>query len=60
MFLKKYGKTKSAALKFTECLEIGKIYDPEIRKKCLEQLKEIFEVKRKQDLVEVCGAIIKN
>lgn len=44
MLLKKTGRTQSAAEKFTECLEIGSVYDPEIRRKCLEELKEIFEV----------------
>ena len=44
MLLKKIGKTKAAALKFTQCLEFGDIYDPEIRRRCLEQLRDIFEV----------------
>jgi hypothetical protein len=44
MLLKKIGKTKSAAEKFTQCLELGDVYDPEIRRRCLEQLKEIFDV----------------
>lgn len=44
MLLKKIGRTKAAAEKFTECLELGSVYDPEIRRKCLEQLKNIFEV----------------
>ena len=45
MILKKIGRIRTAAQKFTDCLEIGTIYDPEIRRKCLEQLKEILEVK---------------
>ena len=44
MLLKKIGRTRSAAEKFTNCLELGTIYDPEIRRKCLEELKEIFDV----------------
>ena len=44
MLLKKIGRIRGAAEKFTNCLELGNIYDPEIRRKCLEQLKEIFEV----------------
>lgn len=44
MILKKIGRTRTAAEKFTDCLEIGTVYDPEIRRKCLEQLKEILEV----------------
>lgn len=44
MLLKKIGKTKAAAIKFTQCLELGDIYDPEIRRRCLEQLRDIFDV----------------
>jgi len=44
MLYKKIGKTRLAAEKFTNCLELGSVYDPEIRRKCLEQLKEIFSV----------------
>lgn len=44
MLLKKIGKTKAAAVKFTQCLELGDIYDPEIRRRCLEQLRDIFDV----------------
>ena len=47
MILKKIGRTRAAAQKFTDCLEIGTVYDPDIRRKCLEELKGIFEVKRK-------------
>lgn len=46
MILKKIGRIRTAAQKFTDCLEIGTVYDPEIRRKCLEQLKEILEVKK--------------
>jgi hypothetical protein len=45
LFLQKAGKIKQACKLFTECLEVGRIYDPDIRKKSLEKLKEIFEVK---------------
>ena len=44
MILKKIGRTRTAAQRFTDCLELGTVYDPEIRRKCLEQLKEILEV----------------
>lgn len=44
MILRKIGRTRTAAQKLTDCLELGTVYDPEIRRKCLEQLKEILEV----------------
>lgn len=44
IILKKIGKARTASQKFTDCLEIGTVYDPDIRRKCLEQLKEILEV----------------
>ena len=51
MILKKIGRIRTAAQKFTDCLEIGTIYDPEIRRKCLEQLKEILEVKNHKNCI---------
>lgn len=38
LFCKKIGKYKQACLIFTKTLSTGKIYDPLIRKKCLEDL----------------------
>ena len=38
------GKYKEASIGFTDCLELGKIYNPEFRIKSLEQLREIFHV----------------
>lgn len=42
IFCKKMGKNKEACLIFTKTLETGKIYDPLIRKKCLEDLSYIL------------------
>ncbi len=38
LFCKKMGKLKLAGIIFTKTITTGKIYDPLIRKKCLEEL----------------------
>lgn len=53
----KSGKEYKEACKlFTECLETGKTYSPEIRKNCLENLKEILG---SQNLLSKAPNIIK-
>ena len=42
ILLKSTHNFKEACFLFTRCLEYGTIYDPEIRKHCLENLKEIL------------------
>ena len=42
LFCKKMGKFKQACLIYTKALETGKIYDPLIRKKCLEDMSFIL------------------
>lgn len=42
LFCKKMGKLKQACIIYTKTLETGKIYDPLIRKKCLEDLSFIL------------------
>jgi len=42
VFCKKMGKLKQACIIYTKTLETGKIYDPLIRKKCLEDLSFIL------------------
>lgn len=37
------GACKEAATVFTQALEFGKVYDPTIRRRCLEELRAIFE-----------------
>ena len=42
VFYKKVGKCKQAGIMFTKSIEMGKIYDPLIRKKCLENLSTLL------------------
>lgn len=42
LFCKKMGKFKQACIMYTKTLETGKIYDPLIRKKCLEDMSFIL------------------
>lgn len=42
IFYQKVGKYKLACIMLTKCIETGKIYDPLIRKKCLELLSNIL------------------
>ena len=42
LFYKKVGKYKQACIMLTKSIEIGKIYDPFIRKKCLESLSSLL------------------
>jgi hypothetical protein len=42
MIFKDMGKMNSAAMAFTKAIETGKYYDPDIRKRCLFELVEIF------------------
>jgi len=49
IFYKKVGKDKLACIMLTKSIETGKIYDPSIRKKCLELLSTILA---KQNLLK--------
>jgi hypothetical protein len=56
LLLKSSKEYKEACKLFTECLETGKIYSPEIRKGCLENLKEILT---EQNLIHKAPNILK-
>ncbi len=45
ILLKSTHNLKEACVLFTKCLEYGTIYDPEIRRSCLENLRSVLETK---------------